>query len=364
MPKSILLRAVLCLLMVAGVAVAAPAVAAGAPAMPNPSWTGEQVRVVASQQLPDGAILFKPDEIEPYFANLAAIGLARSRADGSATVLLQWMKWYMSHLNRSQGSSQDELPGSIDDYRFDSSSGVETSMGTMDSVDSYAATALSLANATYLTGNRGLRLFVKSHLADYELMARILIAPAPEGVLQPDELDIALPSYPVEFTMDNAEVYRGLQDFASLEAAVGRIAQASNYSQWASRIRAAMLSNMWDAQQGIWDWYTGVSTPASTYYPGSTAQMWPILNGVVSPSSTYAKKGWQAFVTAWPQWSKDQIGDTFPDVYIARAAELMGDNEGARTFLNTVHSRFAPTWAWPWFDEEAGWFIQANVALR
>lgn len=364
MLRSKLFTALLCVLVAASIAVETPEAAAGSPASPNPSWTGEQVRVVAGHQLPDGAILFRPDEIEPYFANLAAIGLAQSRSDGSTTVLLRWMQWYLDHVNRSQGPSENELPGSVDDYRFDSSSGVETSMGTMDSVDSYAATALSLARAGYQTGDRPLREFVRNHLDDYELMARIMITPAPEGVLQPNDLDIALPSYPIEFTMDNAEVYRGLRDFASLEAAVGRTAQASNYSQWASRIRAAMLSNMWDEQQGIWDWYTGVSTPPSTYYPGSTAQLWPILNGVVSPSSTYAQKGWQAFVTAWPQWSQDQIGDTFPDVYIARTAELMGDTDGASTFLAAVHSQFAPNWEWPWFDEEAGWFIRANVALR
>lgn len=360
-----LLRSAVCALVVVSIAVLAPAKAVGAPhPSPNPSWTREQVKVLADQQLPDGAILFNGSEIEPYFANLAAIGLAESRVGDSAAIVLRWMQWYIGHLNRSQGASADELPGSIDDFSYDSSTGAEASMGAMDSVDSYAATALSVADAAYMTDDRSLREFVKSHLADYELMARILITPAPTGVLQSDGLDIALPSYPIEFTMDNSEVYRGLRDFASLEAAEGRHSESSGYSRWASRIRAAMLSNQWDAKQGIWDWYTGVSTPPSTYYPGSTAQMWPILNGVVSPSSTYAREGWNAFVTAWPEWSHDQIGDTFPDVYIARAAELMGHTADARTFLETVHSGFAPAWAWPWFDEEAGWFIRANAALR
>lgn len=358
------LRLVVCLLAVAGlIAVTSAAMASVPPTSPNPSWTTEQVKVLAEQQLPDGGILFKTDEIEPYFGNLAALGLAQARTAGSTTVLLRWMQWYMAHLNRSQGPSENALPGSIYDYSYDPATGTESSLGTMDSVDSYAATALSVAYAAYRTGDPRLRQFVGSHVADYELMARLLITPAPDGLLQPDDLTIALPSYPIEFTMDNAEVYRGLRDLASLEAVEGRRTQSFDYSRWASRIRTAMLSDMWNAQQGIWDWYTGVSTPPSTYYPGSTAQMWPILNGVVSPSSSYARKGWQAFVTAWPQWAQDRIGDTFPDVYIARAAELMGDTAGARTFLQTVHAQFAPSWAWPWFDSEAGWFIRANVAL-
>ncbi|HET8827051.1 MAG TPA: hypothetical protein VFM77_18040, partial [Terriglobales bacterium] len=45
----------------------------------------------------DGAILYGSTQINPYYSNLAAIGLTHDPA--SYGTVQRWMQWYISHLN-------------------------------------------------------------------------------------------------------------------------------------------------------------------------------------------------------------------------------------------------------------------------
>lgn len=325
------------------------------------TYITEQVQFLAAHQLSDGAILGPyNDEIVPYYANMAAIGLARANTAAGNAIVCKWMQWYLRHLNAKDVNG---LADTVYDYSYDASTGAETPKDTYDSVDSYAATAISLAYTGYLTGDSQITSLVSGHIASYEAIANLDDYPAPTGVRQPDGLTVASPGK-AAYTMDNAEVAGGLSDFSRLEALLKRSSQSTYYGQWsATSVQAITKSSahggLWNTANNNWDWALGSpSNPKATFYPDATAQLWPVLFGVVTPGSSQATAAWQAFTSAYPSWDADKIPDTFPWAVMARAAQRMGD-PGANTLLSTLESNYAPGWAFPWYDDEAGWFLLA-----
>lgn len=334
----------------------------------------EQVDYIISNQLSSGAILGPRTRIMPYFANNAAIGLVESGSPAAQASALRWMEWYLAHLN---SSAPPNVPAySVFDYDFDPATGKEVPTGDYDSVDSYASTALNLAWTAYSSRDPRLRRFVKDHMAQYDGIARLLTKPTPDGVLVtsgPDAgLTIAKPSYPIAYTMDNAEVYSGLLDFARLKAATGRHAEARTYQAAAKTIQAAMLDKLWNAQTSTWDYaYANPSGP--NFYPGASAQLWPILYGVVEPDDPRAVSAWQSFNANYPTWFEN-VDDAYAWTSIGRVAQIMGDGELAATHLDNIHARYAPSWSVPtgcgavecgvWYANEAGYFILVSLALE
>jgi len=331
------------------------------------AWVSEQVQFITGHQLADGAILSSSNRINPYFANVAAMGLAKANTPASRAALVKWMKWYVAHLNQRDASG---LSNTVYDYNYDAATGRETPVNDYDSVDSYAATALSVAAAAYDAPgpDATLRDFVSSHIATYEAIANLLDYGSPTGVREANGLTFAKPSYRADYLMDNSEVYAGLADFSKLEQSLGRTSQANYYGSWANTSRQAILSQLWNPGTGRWDWALGSPSTLSRFYPDAAAQLWPTLFGVVSPSSAQASSSWAQFKTAWPNWSSDVIGDGFPWTAMARAGQLMGEKGAANQLLSVVHTRYAPAWAQPsgcsvapcgsWYDAEAGWFLR------
>jgi len=323
------------------------------------SWTDEQVQFLANHQRPSGALLGPGNSINPYFANLAAVGLARANTPAGNTVLYNWMQWYLNHLNASDANG---LSDTIYDYTYDPNTGAETSTGHYDSVDSYASTALNVAYLGYLTGDSRIRTLVQDNILTYEVVANLDDYPAPTGVRQSDGLTVAVPGG-AEYTMDNAEVASGLADLARLEGLLGRTQQRDYYQQWSDTSVAAMTSTLWNTTTNTWDWAKGSpSNPASRFYPDATAQLWPTLFGVVAPGSAQATAAWQAFTGAYGSWYTDNIPDPYPWTSMARAGEVMGDTAHANQLLTTLHNTYAPGWGGNWYDDEAGWFILGATA--
>ena len=117
---------------------------------------------LATQQLPDGGILYTSTEIKPYFANLAAIGWLEDRT--KIPQVEAWMSWYIGHFNWPDRWGEY---GTVYDYSV--SGATETSLGTFDSADSYAATFLSLAETLWNTGDPGAQSFIKDTVGEYKL---------------------------------------------------------------------------------------------------------------------------------------------------------------------------------------------------
>lgn len=352
-------------------------VAVAGPAVDRPGaaqkLVDEQIDFILSEQLDSGAILSTGTRISPYFANIAALGLLAADTRAARAGTLRWMTWNLAHLN----AADVNVPAnSVFDYVYDPVTGAETPTGDFDSVDSYASTALNVAYAAHSSKDRALRSFVRKNIGVYEAIADLVITPAPTGVLVdtgPDAgLTIAKPSYPIAFTMDNAEVYSGLVDLAKLETRLGRHAQAARYESWAVATKSAMIDKLWNVANDNWDWAYANPSNTDVFYAQSTAQLWPIIFGVVAPTDPRARAGWGQFVASFPHWYGGELPDSYPWVSVARAAQLMGEPARATAFLDAIHARYAPGFGLPttcgaavcgeWYDAEAGWFLLAQTA--
>jgi hypothetical protein len=312
--------------------------------------------VVGSSSLKDGAILYTADKIVPYYSNLAAIGLTKNPA--YYPQVKAWMQWYISHLNYPD--TRWGLYCSMYDYNVSGTpeDPTETATGDADSTDSYAATFLSLAWAFWQTGDADAQAYVKS-VATYDLdcIGGILVQ-----TQQSNGLTWAKPDYQIQFLMDNAEVYKGMRDLANLYNALQNTNSRDWYNAHAANVLNGIQTSLWDDTHK--NYLTSVGAPPTdwtTWYPDSTAQLFPVLNGILSPSEQRAKNLYATFNAHWPNWTTLEFPDAFPWVLVSGASALMGDKHSVDKYINTIQSKFVSTgFPWPWYSAEAGWFIRVN----
>jgi hypothetical protein len=305
------------------------------------------------RQLADGAILYSSTKIEPYYANLGATGLTKVPAQ--LPHVRSWMQWFVSHINARDVWG---LGGTIYDYAYNGSS--ETATDTADSVDSYNATFLTLARELYDTGDQTSREYVLSIKPSLERLANAVLA-----LQQPDGLTIALPNWQIAYLMDNSEVYRGLTDMAYLESnAFNNASQGATYANAASRV-ASGIQGLWNATSSTFAYAKGEpsgsldATAWSIWYPDATAQIFPILQGVIAPSSEQAQALWTTFNQTYAQWQTLETPDGFPWALVADTAVLMNDAPSAETYIQNAQTEYAATgFPWPWYCAEDGWYLR------
>lgn len=305
--------------------------------------------VSAASSLPDGAILFTPDKINPYFANLAAIGLTKNKKYYPQA--LSWMRWYVNHLNYP-----DKWGLYCTTYDYSVSGTVETALNDADSTDSYAATFLSLAWAFWQTGDADARAYIKTLSYQLDCIGGVLVQ-----TQQSNGLTWAKPDYQIQYLMDNAEVYKGLRDAASLFDALQNANARDWYSAHAVSVFNGINNNLWDAQNSDYLTYVGAPTTDWTkWYPDSTAQLFPVLNNLISPSDSRALHLYEIFNQKWPNWTT-QFADPFPWVAVSGASALMGDRDRVNQYIRTIQMAYVETgFPYPWYCAEAGWFIRVN----
>jgi hypothetical protein len=313
---------------------------------------------LAQQQRADGAILYMSTRVDPYFANIAAIGAIRGGVD--LLDVKRWMQWYVAH---SSDPNPWRIPGAITDYDVTADGTLRTS-GEADSVDSYAATFISLAATAWRVGDAPLRAYVAGIRSDIER-----IASAMDAVSDNDGLTWALPNYRLKYLMDNSEVYRGLSDLTTLRAqAFGDLAGAARASSHALHVQAAIRTRYWDAKRGLFalaldDIGAKVWPKAGDFMEDGTSQLFPILHGVIEPTSPQAQIAYRRFSEAFPDWPTLEKPDTFPWASVAFVALQMNDVSRARTFATTVQKRYAPEFAYPWYCAESGWYVRVLLGL-
>ena len=200
----------------------------------NITSTGNWITTASS--LPDGAILFTSDKINPYFSNLAAIGLTKDKK--YYPQVKAWMQWYINHFNHS-----DKWGLNCSMYDYGVSGTEETSLNDADSTDSYAASFLSLAWAFWQTGDAGARAYIKTLSSQLDCIGGVLVQ-----TQQSNGLTWAKPDYQIQFLMDNAEVYKGLRSAASLFGALGNTSVRDRYNVHAESLLRGVDSDLWDAQ--------------------------------------------------------------------------------------------------------------------
>jgi hypothetical protein len=334
----------------------------GGPALSTASTAADIQGAAAwldTQQLQDGAILYTSTKIEPYYANLAATGLTKIPAQ--LPQARQWMAWFVNHINTTDVWG---LGGTVYDYSY--SGGVETPLNSADSVDSYNATFLTLARVLYDTGDPTSQQYVVSLKPTLERLAATIVA-----IQQSDGLTISQPGIKFAYLMDNAQVYRAFSDLSYLETnAFGNGANASTYAQDAQLV-AGGISSLWNASTSTYAYAksepNGVLNQSSwsNWYPDATAQLFPAVEGVIAPSSARALSLWNAFNSAYPQWSTLSNPSGDPWAMVADAAVLMNDTTGFTAYIANAQSQYAvKNFPWPWYDGEGGWYIRTMNQLQ
>ena len=306
----------------------------------------------------DGAILYGSTQINPYYSNLAAIGLTHDPA--SYGTVQRWMQWYISHLN---WPDKWGLYGTT--YDYDYSNGTETSNSDADSTDSYAATFLSLAWAFYQTGDPGAQSYVKTLGSQLDSIGGVLIK-----TQQSDGLTWSKPDYQIKYLMDNCEAYRGLRDLASLfQSAFGDSSKAAYYNAAADSMLQG-ISAMW--MNGNWAVYKdnggNLKSPAmGTWYPDATSQVFPVLMGVIPASDPRSTQVYASLNAAWPGWPTMSYNaqDPFPWILVGDAAALMGDTARVTTFAQTIESNYVRKgFPWTFYSAEAGWLMRLSAYMQ
>jgi hypothetical protein len=309
---------------------------------------------VAQASAADGAILYTPQQIDPYFANIAAIGMTQD--PNRMPQVVAWMNWYMNHLN---WPDKWGLYGTT--YNYTVSSGIETPTYDADSTDSYASTFLTLAWHAWLSGNASARSYISGLSYQLDVIGGVLIQ-----TQQGDGLTWAKPNYQIKYLMDNCEGYRGLRDLAALyRNAFHDSAKAAYYEAAASSMQNGILS-MW--LNGTWavykDWYGNFIAPnMGTWYADATAQVFPMLMKVVRSSDSRAQQAYASFNAAWPGWPTLSFNsqDPFPWCLVGEAAAAMGDTTRLATYINSIQTQYQNAgFPWPFYIAEAGWFMRAN----
>ncbi len=318
-----------------------------------------QTAYILSLQKPSGAITIWKDAwdgsntINPYFANTAAMALLDANPTLHKTAVKKYIDWYFSKLN---WPDTDGLYGTVYDYAW--KNGVETAKWTYDSVDSYNATFLSLLRKYYektrdttifTTGNR-------AYLVD-------MIGGTIVQLQDPNtKLTNATKSYPIQYTMDNAEVSKGLADAAYIFSVVYRNQTSSlYYSTKATEVKNAIQSRLYSVLTNTYLPYFGSAAPnLKNWYPDSQAQLFPTLFWVQSDLNCAR---YNTFSANFPEWPNSKHSDgRFPSAFLARSAYQCGDYVRLGHFLRNTKLLFSNAGhPWPWNASEAGWTLSVTV---
>lgn len=307
---------------------------------------------IASLQLDNGAIPMTSAKngiltMNPYFADFAALALL-DNAQKYGDNVKKYIEWHFSHLNSAK-SDYNNLDGAIYDYNITVENGsvvkeeiaVKDGKYSYDSTDSYAATFLMVLDKYQkVTGDNEL---IISNSDDIARVTDVIFATLNMG------LTYAKPDYKVKYLMDNCEVYDGILAAKSLfenvicknsdaykmyllkcKYASGWISQNIENTLWnvdGGHYEAAVFTDGEPAFQFSWD----------EYYPSATAQLFPIMHGLIASDSVRAVNLYNRFSDEY-DWQSFDIPDDFywgSNVYVAA---MMNDVEAVMEYMLTYSS--------------------------
>lgn len=206
----------------------------------------------------------------PYLNNILSISLLDDNSH--AGEIGAYIQWYCDRLNYPD---KHGVTGSMYDY-YISGDGRETAGRSYDSVDSYAATFLIMAERYYsVTGDAAL---LKKNWTKIKDVAFII-----SFLQDKDGLVKALPSSDNKYLMDNCECYGGLLAYQKLSETLG-YGREPYYDTVAAAIKSGIMANLRDPGGKFFYW--GISGGVrSAYnpeilYPDALSQLFPVLYGV------------------------------------------------------------------------------------
>ncbi|NPV71074.1 MAG: hypothetical protein HPY55_10590 [Firmicutes bacterium] len=298
---------------------------------------------------PSGALALTPDRqrVIPYFSNLSMLALVNR----VPTVVAMYVDWYLASLNMPDRWG---MYGTIYDYRVHGQDLISTR--NYDSADSYAATFLTLIRRyVEATGDSE---FARRRMNRIDVVAQVIIS-----LQDKDGLVRVKPRDSTKYLMDNAEAFRGLEDWAVVLDSIGEKEAAGWYHDRAARVAAAVEYRMWDEKTGAYAWRIDrvdhASMPAwRKWYPDAVSQLYPVVNGLISPSSARARMLYEKFNRSFPYWPDVERRPGFPWGMVAWAATVMGDYGRALEFIRSSTSQFVENGGpQPWYCLESAMYI-------
>ena len=247
-------------------------------------------------------------------------------------------------VNTIQGGS--EIVGSIYDYYAPN----ETTQGNYDSVDSYAATFLMLAQEFAMLSAEN-----KSWLMQY-ITKLNLVAKALETCLDTEEnsipttfsnddddyLSIASYVYPAKYLMDNSEVNRGLKSAKWLHDE-GLLTTTSNYNMLVNKNTNSIESEFW--QSTMYNWIDNkdnedvLTSSWDKFYADATSQLYPAIFEVIDPYSSRANKLYTEFNKNYPNWSLGILpSSSHAWAILSFAAANINDKARVEEYMKHIYS--------------------------
>jgi hypothetical protein len=105
----------------------------------------------------------------------------------------------------------------------------------------------------------------------------------------------------------------------------------------------------------------------ATWYPDASAQVFPVLYGVVPGSDAKAQQAYASFNGAWPGWPSLSFNsqDAFPWTMIAGASAQMGDTARTNAYLAAVKQKYQNVgFPWTWYSMENGWYMRTLAYMQ
>ena len=337
---------------------------------------------IAAIQLSNGALPFREAsdnkaEIVPYFGNLAALSLINSYTkEIDQKMITSYMDWYLSHLN----SAEEDLfgiDGTIYDYSVVTEKNtviIEISKHSYDSVDSYAATFISLIYEYYQkTGD-------KDYLLRNE-MNILRVIRALVSTIEDDGLSIVKADYPVKYLMDNSEVNMGLTNAIQLLNQVyldnGNIQDLNNETIQVlkEKLETLITKNTESIEQQLWNsnesrYEVGLNNANeviafkgwNNFYPDAVAQLFPAIFEVESSNKKRNLFLYEKFCAhyEWQNFGHFDSGEAnFYWPIIAYAAAIMEDEKRVKSYFINFENRTMGEHPYPVYITDSGWLIRS-----
>lgn len=326
-----------------------------------------EIEWLASLQLENGAIpmTYSPDgevKMNPYFADFAALALL-DKGEEYAQNVKKYMDWHFSHLNTAE-TDFNGVDGTIYDYMItlkdgkitDESIAIYKRNYSYDSTDSYAATFLMVLNKYYKQTLDSE--YIIAHAGEIKRIVNALFATYHNG------LTYAKPDWRVKYLMDNCEVYEGLLAVAELcDKALCSV--DSSYEEMGAECGTAALEVANAIETELWRGHLGyyevgvrklVAFPSdlfrwNKYYPCATAQLFPIIHGLIAPNTERANMLYDNFCNSY-DWENFDYPDVFYWGANLQAAVAMNDIDRVVVYMEN-YAEVMKTHAYPLYNADA-----------
>ena len=334
---------------------------------------------LASLQLSNGAIpmTYTPDgtvKMNPYFADFAALALL-DKADEYSDEVKRYMDWHFGHLN-TEKTDHNGVDGTIYDYEItlkngeitDESIAIYKKENSYDSVDSYAATFLMVLNKYY--NETGDSQYIIDHSNEIQRIINAMLAMCYKG------LTVAKPEWEVKYLMDNCEVYEGALAAAELFENVlcayddSLKSVQKKCADFAVNIAQTIEDELCMPRAGHYKVgiYRYFDIPSDLfrwrkYYPCATAQLFPIIHGLIAPNTERANMLYDRFCEEY-DWANFRYDDIFYWGANLQAAVVMNDIEQVVVYM-TNYAELIDTHDYPLYNADAARVcLAANMLLE